>query len=369
MKKIFFNVPVKKIKALVLFAVVLLFPMTAQSEIKAGSFEVSPFVGYNFFENKQNLKDHFLYGGRLGYNFTENVGIEGTLEFINSRVDHESRIGAKKGQFRSPTDDVDLTFYHIDAVYHFMPDSNFTPFVVAGFGGAHYSPDISNQDMFTFDFGVGAKYWLADNIAFRIDLRDNIVTEVFPFKNDYHNMNTTVGVVFAFNGEPKPAPASVVKYEPVPEAKVKKPILILPSEPKAERKLPAVVSEPTAEAPVVTLAFEDIHFDFDKSTLTKEARALLKESIHLLNENPEAKIRIAGYTSASGSEAYNQKLSERRATAVYDYLTKEGLVPPDKLTTIGYGEMRPAMHEPIPKNIYSPEAKANMRVLFEVIVK
>jgi len=33
--------------------------------------------------------------------------------------------------------------------------------------------------MSTFDFGVGAKYWVADNIAFRIDLRDNIVTEVF----------------------------------------------------------------------------------------------------------------------------------------------------------------------------------------------
>jgi len=62
-------------------------------------------------------------------------------------------------------------------------------------------------------------------------------------------------------------------------------------------------------------------------------------------------------------------LSERRAKAVYDYLTKEGLVPPEKLTTIGFGEMRPAMYEPIPENIYSTQAKANMRVLFEVIVK
>jgi len=78
---------------------------------------------------------------------------------------------------------------------------------------------------------------------------------------------------------------------------------------------------------------------------------------------------IAGYTSASGTEAYNQKLSERRANAVKAYLANEGIIAPDRLSTIGYGETNPAMHEAAPKEIYSKAAKANMRVLFEVIVK
>jgi OmpA-OmpF porin, OOP family len=88
-----------------------------------------------------------------------------------------------------------------------------------------------------------------------------------------------------------------------------------------------------------------------------------------VKENPKAQIRIAGYTSASGTEAYNQKLSERRANAVKAYLVNEGIIAPDRLSKIGYGETNPAMYEAAPKEIYSKAAKANMRVLFEVIVK
>jgi outer membrane protein OmpA-like peptidoglycan-associated protein len=158
---------------------------------------------------------------------------------------------------------------------------------------------------------------------------------------------------------------------PVTDAKprAEEQVLILVSEPKAEEKVIVLASEPKIEKRTIILALEDVHFDFDKSTLTKEAQVILKRSITRLKENPKANIRIAGYASASGTKEYNQKLSERRATAVYDYITREGLVPPEKLTTIGYGEMKPATYEPIPEDIYSEAAKTNMRVLFEVVVK
>jgi len=81
------------------------------------------------------------------------------------------------------------------------------------------------------------------------------------------------------------------------------------------------------------------------------------------------KIRVAGYASASGTKEHNQALSERRAASVRNYLVKEGGIAQDRLTTIGYGETRPAEYEPVPSDIYSEAAKANMRVLFEVIVK
>jgi outer membrane protein OmpA-like peptidoglycan-associated protein len=124
-----------------------------------------------------------------------------------------------------------------------------------------------------------------------------------------------------------------------------------------------------AEPKIIVLALEDIHFDFDKSNLTIEAQTILRRNIQLLKENPEAQIRIAGYTSAAGTEAINQKLSERRANAVKAYLVNEGIISPDRLSTIGYGETNPAMYEAAPKELYSKAAKANMRVLFEVIVK
>jgi outer membrane protein OmpA-like peptidoglycan-associated protein len=141
--------------------------------------------------------------------------------------------------------------------------------------------------------------------------------------------------------------------------------IIVAEEPIVEEKIVAAV----AEKKVVILAFEDVHFDFDKSTLKPEAQAILKRDIQVLKNNPNAKVRIAGYTSAAGTMAYNQALSERRANAVQAYLINEGLITPDRLSTIGYGETDPAMYEASPKEIYSKAAKANMRVLFEIVVQ
>ncbi|MCX5806733.1 MAG: OmpA family protein [Proteobacteria bacterium] len=146
---------------------------------------------------------------------------------------------------------------------------------------------------------------------------------------------------------------------PVPKA------VVLASEPA--EKVVALASEPAEK--VVVLAFEDIHFDFDKSTLKPEAQTILKRNIEVLKQNPKAQVRIAGYTSASGTDAYNQKLSERRANAVKGYLINEGLILSDRLSMIGYGEKNPAMYEAAPKELYSEAAKANMRVLFEIVVQ
>ena len=96
---------------------------------------------------------------------------------------------------------------------------------------------------------------------------------------------------------------------------------------------------------------------------------ILKRNIQILKANPKVKVRIAGYTSASGSDSYNQRLSERRAKAVEDYLTKEGVIAANRLSRIGYGETKPAMYEAAPKELYSQAAKANMRALFEIIVE
>ena len=157
----------------------------------------------------------------------------------------------------------------------------------------------------------------------------------------------------------------IVAAEPKAEEKV----VAAVTETKAEEKVVAAVAETKAEEKVVILAFEDVHFDFDKSTLKPEAQTILKRNVQILKDNPKVKVRIAGYTSASGTEAYNQKLSERRANAVQKYLINEGIIAPDRLSTIGYGETNPAMYEAAPKELYSKAAKANMRVHFEIIVE
>jgi len=130
---------------------------------------------------------------------------------------------------------------------------------------------------------------------------------------------------------------------------------------------------PTAETKIIAIdkfvMLEDTHFEFDKATLTKEGKEMLKQNIKIMKDNPDLKMRIAGYTSAAGTTVYNQDLSERRAAAVQAYLIEEGGIASDRLDTIGYGETRPAVYEAKPSDLESKAAKANMRVLFEVVVK
>ena len=371
----------KKILLSVLAAVIVLsFPQLSVSEIKEGSIEIEPFVGYYLLRHQS---DRVGYGLRGGYNFTKNWGLEGAYDYARSRAQ----------------------FLHADLLYHLIPEKAFNPFIFAGVGNAHMKPGNDSYNKMLGEIGVGFKYFLSDNIAIRVDVRD--------IQEKYNHVATTAGLVFTFGGktpkyvqtaapEPKPEPKPELKPEPKPELKpepkvelkpepkvamkpepkveekviilasepkAEEKVIILASEPKAEEKVVALASEPKVEEKVVILAFEDVHFDFDKSTLTEEAQVILKRNIQILKDNPKVKVRIAGYTSASGTEAYNQRLSERRANAVKEYLTKEGIIAPDRLSTIGYGETRPAMYEAAPKDLYSEAAKANMRVLFEIIVK
>jgi OmpA-OmpF porin, OOP family len=120
----------------------------------------------------------------------------------------------------------------------------------------------------------------------------------------------------------------------------------------------------TAPVPAPEVLLDVVHFNFDQSTLTKEGVMILDRNLQVLKENPDMKVRIAGHASASGTEKYNQKLSERRAKTARDYLVKGG-IEPARVTTIGYGETRPATHEPNPADINSKAAKSNMRVHFE----
>lgn len=134
----------------------------------------------------------------------------------------------------------------------------------------------------------------------------------------------------------------------------------------SELKVMMLVLDPKAGEKVVV--FGDTHFDYNKSTLTNEAKLLLDKDVQVLKDNPKTKVRMAGYTSAQGTEDSNQKLSEGRANAVRNYLVEKGIAP-GRITTIGYGRTKPALYEVSPDDIDTKEAKANMRVLFEVVVK
>ena len=96
----------------------------------------------------------------------------------------------------------------------------------------------------------------------------------------------------------------------------------------------------TALGVVMNLGSEHLKFEFDKAELRAEDRELLSRVAGILLSSQDYTVSVNGHTDDVGSDVYNQKLSERRAQAVRDYLVKAGL-PPDVLSVTGHGKALP----------------------------
>ena len=88
------------------------------------------------------------------------------------------------------------------------------------------------------------------------------------------------------------------------------------------------------------VALYGVLFDFNKSTLQPASSPVLQKVADLLAKDATLKLEVQGHTDNVGSDAYNQTLSEARARAVADWLTKHGTAP-GRLTAKGYGKTRP----------------------------
>jgi OOP family OmpA-OmpF porin len=108
----------------------------------------------------------------------------------------------------------------------------------------------------------------------------------------------------------------------------------------------------------VSIDLKGVNFDFDKSTLRPDAVAILNEAIEILKRYPDLKVEVAGHTDSIGTDAYNQGLSERRARAVYDYLTSNGIDASRLVGPNGYGESRPIAPNTNPDGSDNPEGRA-----------
>ncbi|SHF31468.1 Outer membrane protein OmpA [Desulfacinum infernum DSM 9756] len=84
----------------------------------------------------------------------------------------------------------------------------------------------------------------------------------------------------------------------------------------------------------------DVLFDFDSAVLKPGAYDEIDRVAGVLNNYPQTWIRVEGHTDSTGSETYNQQLSERRAMAVKNALVARG-VDPARIDVVGYGESKP----------------------------
>ena len=158
--------------------------------------------------------------------------------------------------------------------------------------------------------------------------------------------------------EAPPAPAAIVEAPPAPPVVVEAP-------PAPAAAAPAKPAAPVAPAPTaVKVTFEtDTFFAFDKSVLQPAGKAKLEDLVSKLQGTDIEVIVATGHTDSTGTDAYNQKLSMRRANAVKAFLVSKGL-PAERVFTEGKGEK-----QPVASNKTAEGRAKNRRVEVEVVGK
>lgn len=312
---------------------------------------ISGLSTHGFNTSSLSTNDHDI-GYKLlgGYQFNRNLALEGGY-FDLGKFDYKA-ITLPQGSMEG---EIKVKGFNFDVVGTLNFTERFSGLARAGLiatrskdqfdGTGAVTPTSSspNENDIYYKYGVGLQYALTPALNLRVEAERYRINDAIDNTGDVDLISA--GLTYRFGAK-------------------KNKVVVLVVEPKVEKKVERAI----IENKVVVLALEDVHFEFDQSGLTLSAQKVIDENIKLLKKNPNAKIRIAGYTSAAGSSDYNQTLSEQRAQAVKDYLVARG-IKKEQLAVIGYGKHNPAMHESAPKNLYSTAAKANMRVLFEIDIK
>ena len=122
-------------------------------------------------------------------------------------------------------------------------------------------------------------------------------------------------------GTPKGVPVDANGCPPAPQAAVVEEVVVVKEE---------------------TIVIRDVHFQFDSAKLTAADTAKLDTvATRLKQEAPGAQLRVSGHTDSVGKDAYNQKLSEKRAHSVVEYLIKSGVPRSSFVSVTGAGESHP----------------------------
>jgi OOP family OmpA-OmpF porin len=111
------------------------------------------------------------------------------------------------------------------------------------------------------------------------------------------------------------------------------------------------------------IVLRGVNFDFDKAVIRADGKPVLDAAIQTLKEQPDVRVSVEGHTDSVGSDAYNQRLSERRAQAVADYLAAGGIAR-SRMSARGYGESKP-----VASNATDDGRAQNRRVELGVISK
>lgn len=341
----------KKIICLFVTAVIMTTSATFGA-VKAGTFAVTPLIGGYSYMDDPSGDTPLLLGGRAGYNFTKSIAVEAIYDYVTDA----DLLNA---------DSFTMHRFGGQLLYHFLPDNSFVPYLAAGYSGIDFKGDaLDSNKRGAFDYGVGAKYFIADDVALRGDVRHILYTYN---SENMSNIEFTLGAYFQF-GDSKPAAkpvstvqATVVTSELPKTVKAEAAVSPVSSVPSVDSDLdgvldkddkcpktptgtavdkkgcPAEVAKSICNKPSATI----ILFDTNKAVIKPEYYLELNKLGNFLTEFPNSKGKIEGHTDTDGSKKYNMKLSKNRAESVRGYLINKFDINGNRVMTKGYGYERP----------------------------
>ncbi|MEG1040654.1 MAG: OmpA family protein [Pseudomonas sp.] len=292
-----------------------------------GAVEVEGFMKKEYYDSQRDFKnDGNLFGGSVGYFLTDDVELRlGYDEVHNVRGEDGKNI---KGSNTA-----------LDALYHFNnPGDALRPYVSAGFSDQSIGQTgRGGRNGSTFaNLGAGAKWYITDMFFARAG-----VEAMYNIDNGNTEWGPTVGLGLNFGGSggkvaPAPAPVAEVCSDSDNDG-VCDNVDKCPDTP-ANVTVDADGCPAVAEVVRVEL---DVKFDFDKSVVKPNSYGDIKNLADFMKQYPQTTTTVEGHTDSVGPDAYNQKLSERRANAVKQVLTNEYGVESSRVESVGYGETRP----------------------------
>lgn len=279
---------------------------------------------------------------KLGKELSEKWDIQAGLGY--NRAGEDTNIPGASGHYKQTT-------LGIDALYMFSRDK-FRPFLLAGLGVARNNVDYSgiptiedrSKTSWLANVGLGAQYLFNDSFGLQADVRQQWSRSSakapgtsFDADGTISNTLVSLGGIFRFGAPAAAAPLPAPEPIPEPVAAAE------PAPAPAPEPAPAPAAEPCKpQFETVTISAEKL-FGFDKSKLQEGSKPILDEAAAKLKANPDVGlVMVTGYTDRIGSDAYNQKLSERRAKQVKEYLISQG-VEASRLEAVGKGKADPVV--------------------------
>jgi len=284
-------------------------------------------AGGGVFPFTTNYSAGWNAGGTVGYELPMGVRLEGEVTYRQNNI---SSIFGPIGLGAAPSGNVHSLALMANALYDFMPNNRFTPYLGFGLGAANDSvsnvtllgvtSNSANTWQFAYQGIAGVKYAATPQISVALDFRYfGTTTPSYGIAGGtlnnlgYSTENVMLSIAYHF-GAPSPPPA------PPP---------------------PAPVAQPAPPPPAQPRTFI-VYFDFDKATLTAEAMQVIQSASDAFHQSGAARIQVAGHTDLTGTQEYNLALSKRRANAVHAQLVRDG-VPEAAIEESWYGMKNPAV--------------------------